>query len=189
MATTMRFILTLLIIFQSCSLLAQKSERKFIYGTLQGSNNSITGYFWFSNVLTQMGQHIVYKENLETKKKKTLYAKDFITFENDSVFLRTFKTILYGTGRLDAMLPRVVPGELELYNAIYRGFYSFSKTDHFYLYKGKERIRLVERKFKEQMKELLGDDTDIIRRIESEELTYSDLPTIIHNYNLRRQRK
>jgi len=184
----MRSVLTLLILFQSCVLVAQKSERVFIYGTLHGSNNSITGYFWFNNVLTQMGQHIIYKESLDTKKKKTLYAKDFTTFENDSIFLRTFKTVLYGTGRLDAMLARIVPGELELYNAIYRGFYSFSKTDHFYLYDGKESIRLVKRKFKEQMKELLGDDTYIIQKIETEELTYSDLPEIIHNYNLRRKR-
>lgn len=132
-----------------------------------------------------MGQRILYKDSLNQKKKKTLYAKDFERFRGDSIFLRTFKTIPYGTGRLDAMIPRVVEGKLELYNATYRNYYSFNDSDHYYIYDGRENIRLVKRKFKEQMKELLKDDIDIIQRIDREEVTYEDMPTIIYNYNRR----
>lgn len=135
-----------------------------------------------------MGQRIIYKENLEEKKGKTLYAQDFETFKSDSVFLRTFKTIPYGTGRLMVMIPRVVSGKIELYNAVYAGFYSFKTSDHFHLYDGIKNIRAIRRKFKEQMKELLSDDPEILQRIDREELTYDDLPTIIYNYNLRRQK-
>jgi len=161
--------------------------RKFIYGKLSGPV-SYSGYFWFDNVLTQMGQRIIYKEDLSEKKGEVLYAHDFDTFESDSIFLRTFKTIPVGTGRIMAMIPRLISGKLELYNAIYAGFYSFNKSDHFYLYDGIENIRVIRRKFKEQMKELISDDPEIIQRIEREKLTYDDLPAIIYNYNLRQQR-
>ncbi len=183
----MRFILVTAILLHSTFLIAQQSERNYIYGTLRG-HKSFTGYFLFDNTLTQRGQHISFR-NPETKKRKMLYAKNFTTFEGDSIFLRTFKTIPAGTGRLAAMIPRIVTGKLELYSAIYRGFYSFSKSDHFYLYNGQENIRLVRRKFKEQMKELLADDVDIVGRIDRGEVSYNDMPTIIHNYNQRQQNK
>ncbi len=181
----MRFVLTLAIPLSSTLLIAQKNEPVYIYGTLHGESQSITGYFWFDNTLTQMGQHIWYKESLESKKKKTLYAIKFPTFESDSIFLRKFRTIPAGTGRLDTMLPRILKGKIELHNAVYRGYYSFSQSDHFYIYTGSESVRLVRRKFKEQMTQLLADDADIVRRIENGKATYDDMPAIIHNYNIR----
>jgi len=162
-------------------------DRKFIYGKLSGSV-SYSGYFWFDNVLSHMGQRIIYKENLSVKKGKILYAHDFETFESDSVFLRAFPTIPIGTGRIRTMIPRIVTGKLELYNAIYAGFYSSKKSDHFHLYNGIENIRVIRKKFKEQMRELISDDPEILQRIDREELTYDDLPTIIYNYNLRQQK-
>lgn len=192
-------LVTVIILFSFSGIFAQKDftnknipkktsdDRKFIYGKLSG-RVSYSGYFWFDNTLSQMGQRIIYKENLEEKKGKTLYAQDFETFKSDSVFLRTFKTIPYGTGRLMVMIPRVVSGKIELYNAVYAGFYSFKTSDHFHLYDGIKNIRAIRRKFKEQMKELLSDDPEILQRIDREELTYDDLPTIIYNYNLRRQK-
>lgn len=170
-----------------CVAQTKPDNSEFIYGTLTGST-SFTGYFWFERKLwSGMGQRIIYKLNLEEKKGKNLYALNFKTFVSDSLFMRTFKTIKYGTGRLQVMLPRIVTGKLELYNAVYRGFYSFEKTDHYYLYDGNENIQLVRRKFKDQMKELLKDDADIIGRVEREEVTYDDMPSIIYNYNLRKQ--
>jgi hypothetical protein len=182
----MRFgLITVVAIVYSTWCFAQKEQRKFIYGTLSGAT-SYKGYFWFDSKLSQMGQRILYKETLEAKKKRTLYAMDFDTFQGDSIFLRTFKTILYGTGRLQAMIPRIVPGKLQLYSASWVGFYSFTKSDHFYVYDGIKDIRLIRRKFKEQMKELLFDDADLVEKIQREEVNYDDMPTIIQSYNLRR---
>lgn len=183
----MRPILVVAIIFSATSLIAQDSERNYIPGTLIGSK-TLKGYFWFDRSLSQMGQRILYKESLNQKKKKTLYAKDFKTFTGDGIFLRTFKTIPYGTGRLDAMIPRVVEGKFELYSAIYKNYYAFKDSDHYYLYDGRENIRLVKRKFKDQMNEFLKDDTDIIQKIDRGEVTYEDMPTIIYNYNQRYQK-
>jgi hypothetical protein len=162
-----------------------KSDRKYIYGTLSGDMDSHTGYFWFDHELSQMGQRILFKPDLDVKKPATLYAMNYETFKSDSVFLRTFKTILYGTGRLKAMLPRVYTGKLELYNAIYTGFYSINESDHFYLYDGKTTISLKRAKFKKQMKEILSDDAEINQRIDRDELKYDDIPEIISAYNLR----
>jgi hypothetical protein len=192
-------LVTVIILFSFSGIFAQKDftnknipkkksdDRKFIYGKLSG-RVSYSGYFWFDNTLSQMGQRIIYKENLSIEKGKILYAHDFETFTSDSIFLRSFKTIPIGTGRIMAMIPRIVSGKIELYNAVYAGFYSFKESDHFHLYDGIKNIRAIRRKFKEQMKELLNDDPEILQWIDREELTYDDLPTIIYNYNLRRQK-
>lgn len=186
----MRTLLTIsLILFCITGAVAQKTkkgEREFTYGTLEGLD-SYTGYFWFDNVLTQMGQRIIYKKDLAEKRGKTLYAANFMAFYSDSLFLRTFPTMQYGFGRIEAMIPRIVSGRLELYSAHWANYYSFKESDHYYLFYGSQNIRLVRRKFKEQMKELLQDDADIIQRIDREEVTYDDMPTIIYNYNQRRK--
>lgn len=163
-----------------------QNNKTFVYGTLSGETTH-TGYFWFDNVLTQMGQRILFKENPDSKKKKTFYAHNFTVFSNDSLVLRTFKTIPYGTGRLSAMIPRIVSGKLELYVSKFAGHYLVKASDHFYLFDGVENTRLVRRKFKEQMSEILSDDAEIVRRIQLEELSYDDMPAIIYNYNLRHQ--
>jgi hypothetical protein len=58
----------------------------------------------------------------------------------------------------------------------------FEQTDHFYIFRGSEQIRLIRRKFKEQMKELLSDDEGIVQQIDRGELDYDDPPTIICDY-------
>ena len=185
----MRFLIITLGLFLLCAaaVAQKKSDRKYEYGTLSGTA-TFTGYFWFDNNLTQMGQRILFKKTLDEKKTKTLYATTFTTFKSDSVFRRTFETIPYGFGRLAAMLPRIVAGPIELYDAIYAGTYEFETSDHFYLYVGREHIRLVRRKFKTQVTELIRDDADIVQRIERGELTYDDMPSIIHNYNMRKEK-
>ncbi|HYF68741.1 MAG TPA: hypothetical protein VD884_11425 [Ohtaekwangia sp.] len=181
----MRFaLITVITILSSTSCFSQSNPNNFIYGTLYGTT-SYTGYFWFDPVLTQMGQRITYKETLETKKKKKLWAMNFDTFQSDSLFLRRFKTMPFGTGHVESMVPRIVMGKLQLYSASWRGFYSLRKSDHFFIYDGIRKIRLIRKKFEEQMTELLAGDVDLVERIEREELNYDDMPSIILNYNLR----
>jgi hypothetical protein len=186
----MRLLLAIsLTLFLTTGAVAQKTKkgnRKFIYGTLEGLD-SYTGYFWFDNVLTQMGQRIIYKTDLVEKKGKTLYAAKFHSFTSDSLHLRTFPTMQHGFGRIEAMIPRIVSGRLELYSGHWANYYSFNESDHYYVFTGSQNIRLIRRKFKEQMKELLQDDEDIIQRVDREEVTYDDMPTIIYNYNRRRK--
>lgn len=178
----MRF-LSIAVVFLCFSIAGVAQQKHYFYGTLTGST-TLEGYFWFDNVLNQMGQRIWFKTDPNIKKKKTLYTHSFETFDGEEIFMRKFK-IISGMSSWDVMLPRVVTGKLELYNAVFLGYFAFEKSDHFYIYKGQEKIRLVRRKFKEQVTELLSDDADIVQRIEREEVKYDDLPTIIYNYNLR----
>jgi hypothetical protein len=157
--------------------------KKFFYGTLSGAA-TFEGYFWFDNVLNTMGQRIWFKTNPNIKKKQTLYTHSFETFDGDEIFMRKFKLVV-GLTSWEVMMPRVVTGKLELYNAEFRGYYAFSASDYYFIYDGKQKIRLIRRKFKEQMTQLLSDDADIIRRIENGEVKYDDMPTIIYNYNQR----
>jgi hypothetical protein len=185
------FWIIIILLLSTISVCAQKKrERKYTYGILKGTV-SYEGFFFFDSIADQSGQRIYYKPTLDTKKEKLLYPIRFETFESDSVFRRNFKTILYGTGRLQAMVVRIINGELELYDVDYKSHYLSKKVDHFFLYdrRNKNKIRLTRLKFKDQMQEILVDDKEILSKIENGELNYEQLPAIIYNYNLRRAGK
>jgi hypothetical protein len=52
------------------------------------------------------------------------------------------------------------------------------------LYKrGMQKIPIKKKNFKEQMRSIIGDDTDLITRIDNEELTCDDIIEIVSIYN------
>lgn len=167
----------------------RQGSKDYVRGVLTGGVDSYEGYFWFSTVLDGRGQRILYKTDLKAKKKKAFYADDFEVFTSDSLCLRSFKVVHYGTGMISAMIPRIVSGRLELYSVVYRGYYSFVKSDHYFMKDGSMDVRLTKKKFKEQLKPLLWGDDELVKRIENGEFAYDDIPEIISLYNSKRPMK
>lgn len=142
------------------------------------------GYFSFEKTLSSMGQKIHYKTKTGTLFSKYLWAKDYLFFESDDAYFATCD-ISTPTGDIYAMLPRVVDGKLQLFEFSFKGGpANLIKTQHYYFVKDDMQNSKVTRKdFKKVMPYILFDCPQLVNKIKSGELRYSDFKEIIAEYN------
>jgi hypothetical protein len=82
------------------------------------------------------------------------------------------------------MIPRVINGRIQLFDARYKwGYFGAFNAGNYCVKKDNQKICIKKRKFREQIKSLIADADALIKRIDSGELGYDDLATIIQIYN------
>jgi hypothetical protein len=157
---------------------------KFIYGKLVGDKDTLQGYIKLSDELSSMGQRIYFKSDKSQLIPKYLYARDYVYFESDSLYSETHG-IATLTGDIYAMLPRIINGKLQVFEyALSGGPLNMFKMEHYYFIRG-EYVggKVTRRNFKRIMPRVLADNQELINKIESGELTFSDFKNIILQYN------
>ena len=146
--------------------------------------DTLIGYFWFDHDIDQQGQRVTYAEDSITLSKKRFYTRKYEYFQSDSMFLETFGAVPMLTGDVLIMIPRIINGKVQLFDFKCRGCtFSFIKSEHYFVKKDDHKLKVKKNKFKEQMKELIGDDSALMGKIDREELKYEDLEQIIFSYN------
>jgi hypothetical protein len=159
-------------------------KKEFIYGKMVGRSDTLVGYFWFDNQISQNGQTVEFKEDLNAENKKRFQSRDYDYFESDSIYLETFGAIPTATGDILIMIPRVVNGKIQLFDNKFKwGAMNLFKSEHFFIKKNRDKVRVKKKKFKELMQIYVGDDKPLMEKIEKNELQYEDLIEIITIYN------
>jgi hypothetical protein len=101
------FSLVILCCINSFSQWDLSRKKGFIHGKLVGTTDTLVGYFWFDDKISQNGQVVQYRENLSTGKRKSFPSRRYEYFESDSVYLEKFGDIPTITGDLLFMIPAV----------------------------------------------------------------------------------
>jgi len=191
-----KIFLFLLFISFSTSIFPQSSgdTKEFIYGTMirvadpenYRTADTLVGYFWFDNQLDQNGQTVHFKKDLNATKTKKFQSRKYDYFVSDVIYLETFGAIPMLTGDVLIMIPRIIDGRIQLFDLRYRTesyYFIHSNVERFFIKKDNKKLRIKEKTFKKQMKELVGDDEALMKKIDSEELKYNDLIEIVTIYN------
>jgi hypothetical protein len=175
-------VLALLILCIS-SVRSQSAFGQFIYGKLTGEKDTLTGYFRFEQSLSSMGQQISQKKEGRLF-PKSLWAKDFLYFDSDSLHLERFG-ISTLTGDLYVMLPRIIDGKIQVYEYAFDGGpLNMIRMEHYYFIKNRNSTtKVTRRNFKKVMLQIITDNTDLLSKVEKEALKFSDLKQIIITYN------
>jgi hypothetical protein len=159
-------------------------KKEFIYGKMVGRSDTLVGYFWFDNQITQNGQTVQFKEDLNSENKKTFQSRHYDYFESDGIYLETFGAIPTVSGDILIMIPRVINGRIQLFDNKFKwGYMNLFKSEHYFLKKGWDKVRVKKKDFKELMQRFVGDDKSLMEKIENNELKYDDLIEIVTIYN------
>jgi len=159
-------------------------KKKFIYGKMVGTSDTLIGYFWFDNQITQNGQTVHYKEDLSSNSANKFQSRNYNYFESDSIYLETFGAIPTATGDILIMIPRIINGSIQLFDSKYRwGNFNLMLSEHFFIKKGNQKLRIKKKDFKGLLMGLVWDDEALLNRITNGELKYDDLMEIVATYN------
>jgi hypothetical protein len=142
----------LLLISTTSNIFSQSifGKKKFIYGKMVGRSDTLVGYFWFDNQITQNGQTVQFKEDLNSDIKKTFQSRHYDYFESDSIYLETFGAIPTFSGDILIMIPRVINGRVQLFDNKFKwGYMNLFKSEHYFLKKGWDKVRIKKKNFKE----------------------------------------
>jgi hypothetical protein len=159
-------------------------KKEFIYGKMVGRSDTLIGYFWFDNQITQNGQTVQFKEDLNSDTKKTFQSRHYDYFESDGIYLETFGAIPTISGDVLIMIPRIINGKIQLFENKFKwGYFNAFKSEKFFLKKGWNKERVKKKNFKDLMQRYVGDDKSLMEKIEKNELKYDDLVEIVTIYN------
>ncbi len=163
-----------------------QSKKRYVEGNLQGTNQNLKGYFWFDNALVDGAQRIYYKETLESDKKE-LSASEFDRFESADGDREKFRVANANATRgAEVLLPRIEKGKINLYKYDYvvaNQKHSLNRENHYYIQKGLVKTRVSFNNFKDKMKELVGDNKELMAKIKNNDLGYYKLQEIVAAYN------
>ena len=160
----------------------------YIRGVMHFGPDSLVGYFKFDHTIDQSGQTVWYKQDFETKKTKRYQTYKFDYFTSDSVYMELFPVVPYGVGQIKAMVPRVINGRIQLFyfpHTVNAGFTIIRPRNEPFMIKTADwKDRIKYRRFKEDMREILGDSSLVYKQIEQDALKYEDLPVIVRLANM-----
>jgi len=185
----MKNLILFFFLFSSSSSIFSQSifggKKEFIYGKIVGRSDTLVGYFWFDNrKILEYGQMVHFKEDLNSEIKKSFQSRHYDYFEADSIYLETFGAIPTISGDMLIMIPRVINGKIQLFDNKFKwGYMNLFKSEHYFLKKGWDKVRVKKKDFKELMQRFVGDDKSLMEKIENNELKYDDLIEIVTIYN------
>jgi hypothetical protein len=182
MTKRLPFLIAILI---SYSALSQNFTADFIYGKMVKENDTLTGYFSFSHEITNNGQTVYFRDEMNPEKTRTFQSRRYDYFESDKLYMETFGVVPTITGNILMMIPRIMNGKLQLFEVHYDGggIFNMGSTVSFFIKKGNLKLRIKNGKFKKQMHSLIEDDTVLMQKVDNDELKYEDLIDIVKTYN------
>ncbi|HEV3324506.1 MAG TPA: hypothetical protein VG052_02830 [Puia sp.] len=158
----------------------------YIRGVMHSSDDSLVGYFKFDHSFGQNGQSVWYKKDLESSKTKRFQSYRYNYFTSDIVYMELFGVMPYGVGEIKVMVPRVINGPVQLFYFPHSTPFAIiqPKNEPYLIKTANWKKRVSYRKFKRDMKEVLGDSSLVYKQIDLETLKYEDIPMIVQLANM-----
>jgi uncharacterized beta-barrel protein YwiB (DUF1934 family) len=130
--------------------------------------------------------YINFKETSDSKKKKltTKEVKSFVIGSDSFVIIKHFTINSFAYYEED-FVKIIKTGNLNLYLHYSTGGSgnTFFLVSNYILEKDAKLVVMRKRSFKDNYKNLFGDDVDLVKKIEDKSLTYKDLDVIVDEYN------
>ncbi|GGB18589.1 hypothetical protein [Puia dinghuensis] len=158
----------------------------YIRGEMHSSDDSLVGYFKFDHTFGQNGQSVWYKKDLQTTKTKRFQTYKYDYFTSDSLYMELFEVMPYGFGEIRVMVPRVINGPIQLFYFPHSTPFAIiqPKNEPYLIKTANWKKRVSYRKFKRDMREVLGESSLVYKQIEQETLKYDDIPMIVRLANM-----
>jgi len=153
---------------------------------MHSSDDSLVGYFKFDHSFGQNGQPVWYKKDLESSKTKRFQSYRYNYFTSDIVYMELFGVMPYGVGEIKVMVPRVINGPVQLFYFPHSTPFAIiqPKNEPYLIKTANWKKRVSYRKFKRDMKEVLGESSLVYKQIDLETLKYEDIPMIVQLANM-----
>ncbi|RAJ77338.1 hypothetical protein CLV59_107105 [Chitinophaga dinghuensis] len=178
------FTLLLMLFFFNSQSQSMYGQTDYMYGTMGNRTETLVGYFSFDYEISQNGQTVYFWKGPGSGRPKSFQSRKYDYFRGDSVYMEKFGGYQALGGKVELLIPRIVDGRIQLFELFFKwGPGHLAKSDRYFVKKGEEKFQLKKKKFKEQMKSLINEDADLLKKVESGELTYDNLIDVILMYN------
>ncbi len=106
-------------------------------------------------------------------------------FTSDSLYMETFGVLPIITGDILVMVPRIIDGPIQLFYFPYArpGTVFVPKYEPYHIKTAGFRKRVSQKKFKNEMSQILGSNAVLLKYIVEDKFSYNDLTVIVHLAN------